>query len=138
MMKIRWSIIGLALLIINIILFVINFIMIGSVVYKWIILILLMVVIFGLNVFKLIKNKKRVLDNQYEVMLLLTNLITLFIFIRDKFDCMIPINDITTFGSNKLISTGLFIDYNIPFIVTMYSCILIYDILKFQKKKGKK
>jgi hypothetical protein len=91
-------------------------------------------ILLVLNLIQLKRKNKIIIDEKYNIMLLLVNIIVLIIFIRDKFDTMIPLgsaNDIAMFNTN---SSGLFIDYNTIFITIMYTGILMYNLLN----KGKK
>jgi hypothetical protein len=72
-------------------------------------------------------------NKYYVIMLLLVNIIVSLIFFRAFFDRMIPSSSIYAFG---FISSGnLFIDYNMIFIIILYSCILVYNILNMERKK---
>lgn len=100
---------------------------------------LIVFVLFIINAVQL-KNKNAILnDKKYNIMFLLVNVIVLVIFLRDEFDSMIPFNSIMDLASDYysasgiFISSGIFTDYNMIFIIIMYSGILIYNLLNKDK-----
>lgn len=94
---------------------------------------IIVLVLFIINIVQLKKKNSILDDKKYIIMFLLVNIIVLVIFLRDKFDSMIPLGsiyDTEFFNSN---SSGLFIDYNTIFITIMYAGILIYNLLNKDK-----
>lgn len=84
-----------------------------------------------------LKKKNKILDDKkYNTMLLVSNIIILFIFLRDKFDPLIPFGfEESANFFNKLISWGMFSDYNLTFIAILFTCLLIYNLLNKPIKK---
>lgn len=87
-----------------------------------------------------VRQKNRILrDKKYIMMSLFVNGITFVIYLRDQFDFYIPLNSIYSIDSFGFESTGsMFLDYNLLFILIMYSGLLFYNILNKEKKKKKK
>ncbi|MDD2202930.1 MAG: hypothetical protein PHT75_00345 [Bacilli bacterium] len=97
---------------------------------------IIVVVLFIINL-KQLKDKNDILNhNKYNIMFLLVNIIVLIIFLRDKLDPMIPFNSITDPTSNYYLVRGIFVDYNMTFILIMYSGLLIYNLLNKNKRKN--
>ncbi len=97
------------------------------------------VIVFVLMIINIIQIKKKnniVNNKKYNTMFLLANVVILMIFLRDKFDPMIPIGtveDVYSFNSN---SSGLFIDYNTIYISILYGGILLYNLLNKEKRQS--
>lgn len=87
-----------------------------------------------------VRQKNRILrDKKYIMMSLFVNGITFVIYLRDQFDFYIPLNSIYSIDFFGFESTGsMFLDYNLLFILIMYSGLLFYNILNKEKKKKKK
>lgn len=97
---------------------------------------ILVLVLFIKNIRQL-KNKSKILnDKKYNIMFFLVNVIVLVIFLRDRFDPLIPIGSVMDLASEyNPSSVGAFADYNMIFISIMYAGILIYNLLNQEKKK---
>lgn len=92
-------------------------------------------VLIGLfNILDVKKNRNEK-DTKYEYMLLLTNIVVVFILIRELFDMSIPMHSITYYGSwtQSGSGVGMYLDFNIPYIIIMYLGILIYLLINRQK-----
>jgi hypothetical protein len=104
------------------------------------ILSLTVLVLLALNLVQLKKRDSILKNNKYNLMFLFVNIVTLVIFLRDRFDPTLLLGsyyDINIFSGNT--TGGMFIDYNLPFITIMYTGILLYNLLnKEWTKKNKK
>lgn len=102
-------------------------------------LIICSVIVFLLLIIHFVetKNHNSILEKKsYNIMALFVNMVVLTIFIRDMFDYMIPVGsvyDLAFFNTNS--ASGIFIDYNMIYIIIMYGGILIYNLLNKGKRK---
>ncbi len=90
-----------------------------------------------ISIIQVIRKNKIIEDEKYNFMFLFVNIIVLIILLRDKFDVMIPLgsaNDVTYYSSS---TSGLFIDYNLVYISTMYVGVLLYNLLNQTGKRKK-
>jgi hypothetical protein len=90
------------------------------------------------NIIQLKKQNNILNDKKYNIMFFLVNMIVLVIYLRDRFDPMIPLGslmDIAGVGEYNPSSSGAFFDYNTIFIIIMYAGILIYNLLNRDKAK---
>lgn len=83
------------------------------------------------------KRKNKILnDKKYNIMFFLVNTIVLIIYLRDKFDPLIPLGSVTDIADKySPSSSGAFFDYNIILIMVMYVGIIIYNLLNKDKTK---
>ena len=97
---------------------------------------IIVLVLLILNITQLKKKNNILNDKKYNTMFLLVNIIVLVIFLRDRFDPMIPLGSVNdTANVYNPASSGVFVDYNTIFIIMMYASILIYNLLNREKNK---
>jgi len=97
------------------------------------------IIVLVLLILEIIEFKKKdsiLNDRKYNIIMLLVNMIVLVIFLRDRFDPLMPLGSIIDIASEySPSSSGAFADYNAIFISIMYVGILIYNILKKDRIK---
>lgn len=100
---------------------------------------IIVLVLLIINITQLKKKDSILNDKKYNIMFFLVNMIVLVIYLRDRFDPMIPLGSVSDIASGyNPSSSGAFFDYNTIFITIMYTGILIYNLLnkENQKKNG--
>lgn len=95
---------------------------------------IIVLMILGINIIQIRKKDKILNDKKYNILFLFTNIIVLIIFLRDKFDSMLPLGSAQDIISYNSKSNGIFIDYNLIFITIMYGGLLIYNLINKEKK----
>jgi len=88
-----------------------------------IICLILFAIITILNIYQFKKKDRILKDNKYLLMFTISNILTIIILLRAYFD--------SSFGSVG----SLFVGYNIPFILSMYTCTFIYSLINTKFKK---
>lgn len=96
---------------------------------------IIILVLLIINIIQLIK-KNNILNNKnYNILLLLSNIAFIAIFLRDKFDSMIPLGSMADIADKyNISSSGAFFDYNSIFIIIMYMGTLLYNLINKDKK----
>lgn len=95
------------------------------------------VVLVTLGIFHALshKNNKDIANAMYDYTLLLTNIVVTIILIREVFDASIPMHSITVFNTGFINANGvgMYLDFNMPYIIIMYLGLLIYLIINRKK-----
>lgn len=94
---------------------------------------LVLLVLFIITIIELINKNDILNNNKYNNLLLLSNIITIIIILRDLFDKNIILrsSEVVAFGiTDSTLSYGpSFIDYNLIFIIIIYGGLLIYNLI---------
>lgn len=102
-----------------------------------------LVVLLLLGIFHALSHKdnKDIANKMYDYMLLITNIVVTFILIREVFDTSIPMRSVTMFNtwSTSTQGAGMYLDFNMPYIIIMYLFILLYLLInRDYRSKAKK
>lgn len=92
-----------------------------------------LVVLLFLGIFHALSHKdnKDIANAMYDYMLLITNIVVTFILMREVFDTSIPMRSVTMFNtwSTSAQGVGMYLDFNMPYIIIMYLGIFIYLLI---------
>lgn len=102
-----------------------------------------LVVLLLLGIFHALSHKdnKDIANAMYDYMLLITNIVVTFILMREVFDTSIPMRSVTMFNtwSTSAQGAGMYLDFNMPYIIIMYLFILLYLLInRDYRSKAKK